>query len=537
MFARVGGVLLTAAAVLCLHLVLSAFHWIVDFAPQTFVSPTWELVGVMFLLLGWAWLRIERPLVGHAFRATLTLVVLLYLILGLGQGFARREFGYDVILALHLPYVPELFRMMYSAEPLGMFLLYLALLFGGLALAIFVIHTSIRRIHTYAAATRTRLIGVAAGFAVFLGATIPFLGIYKPLTAEMLHQIDMAVNLEQRLDATSQKMAVEASRLRRQNPFKRMQKPPSILLFVVESYGRAMFDDPAFEPFQRQAEEIGEELAAVGYHIGTKYLDAPVFGGSSWMADASLLCGVRVHNQRRYESLYASNIDCLPKLLNAAGYRTVMAAGNSTYHEERFNQMFPFHRLYFRDDLQYQGPRFTWSYMPDQYVVQFVHEHEIELRDDKPLFVTYVLTSSHHPWNKIPPYLEDWDKVGDGSVYRRVRGQYFSNRFVTGDQFKPAFMASIRYVMRMLNEYLKRLPDQDTLIIVLGDHQPRKPIARMDKDSWGVPLHVISRNAKLVAQFERLGYTPGMIPDEAAKEMPMEHFLVDLFKAVSAAIR
>src|SRR5690606_28175497 len=107
---------------------------------------------------------------------------------------------------------------------------------------------------------------------------IPTVGIYEPLSAEMLHQIDMAMNLEERLDATGQKMAMEASRLRRLNPFKRMQEPPSILLFIVESYGRAMFDDPAFERYQRQAEDIDQALAKAGYHIRSKYLTAPVFG-------------------------------------------------------------------------------------------------------------------------------------------------------------------------------------------------------------------------------------------------------------------
>lgn len=543
MLARLGGALVTAVAVLCLHLVLSIFHWIVNFAPRSFLAPTWELAGIVLLVLGWAWLGIERPLLDRAFRASLTLVILLYLLLGVGQGFARREFGYDVILALHIPYVPELFRMMYKAEPLSMFLLYVGLLAGGLALALYIIHASLRRIVTHARTSRKHIAGIAAGVAVFFAAAIPLVGIYRPLTAELLHQIDMAVNLEERLGATGQKMAVEASRLRRQNPFKRMQEPPSILLFIVESYGRVMFDDPEFERYQRQAEDMDRALAKAGYHIRSKYLEAPVFGGSSWMADATLLCGVRVHDQRRYESLYASNISCLPKLLNDAGYRTVMAAANSTYHEERFDQLFPFDRLYFRDDFQYKGPRFTWSYMPDQYVIQFVHDREIEKRADEPLFVTYVLTSSHHPWNRIPPYVNDWDKLGDGSVFHKMPARRFNNGFVSGHQFKRAFGASIEYVMRSVGEYIERLPDQNTLIIVLGDHQPRKPIVDMDTGSWGVPIHILSRDPALVDRFEALDYTPGITPERPAGqdletpigELPMEHFLLDLFRAVSAA--
>lgn len=530
---KVAGAALTAAAVVYLHMVLSVFFWIIDFKTRSFLAPTWEITGLLILVLAWACLRAEAA--PRAFHGILTAVVTLYLLLGLGQGFARREFGYDVVLALHIPYVPELFRMMYNAEPLGMFLLYVAILVGGTALAVTGIYTAIRRIHRQATVSRRSLAVLASACVLYIAATAPFMGVNGPLSRVLIQQVDMAMNLDDRIGSTGQKMAVEASRMRRQNPFKSLERPPNILIFIVESYGHALFNDPDFGAYQRQAQNLEKQLTEAGYHIRSSYLESPVFGGSSWMADATLLCGVRVHDQRRFEGLFTAPLSCMPKLLNEAGYWTVTAASNTTRLEERFPRLFPYDRIYYLDNLEYQGPRMSWSYMPDQYVIQFIHEREVVTHPDDPLLVTYVLTSSHHPWDLVPPYIQDWDSIGDGSLYHRVRGKYFQNRFVTGKQFKPGFMSSIIYSMRSVTEYLVRHPKDDTLIIILGDHQPRTPVANMHEDSWAVPIHIVSRDPALVERFVPFGYAPGIEPPADMKPTPMERFLVDLFKAFSPA--
>lgn len=527
----VTGAIRTAAALVCLHLLLSIFYWLPQPSASNLLAPTWDMLGLVVVIAAGVWARARLGLRLRGLAPGLTVLVLAYFVLGLGQGFARREFGYDVILPLHLPYVPELFRMMYNAEPLGMFLFYCAVLLASAALVIVAIHAAVRRLLRHAGATRAGLAGVVAATALHAAVLIPLAGINGPLTRQALYQIDMAMNLEERLDETGRRMQLETAWHKKRNPFLKLEAPPSILVFVVESYGQVLYSDRDFAHFRHFAGEYEDKLREDGYTIASRYVTAPVFGGSSWMTDVSLLCGVRVPDQRRFEALSTSGIRCLPSLLDQAGYRTLLVAPNLSRLDDKFAGPLSFEDVYYRGNLEYQGPRFTWSFMPDQYSVDFVHRKELQDPPGEPRFVTYVLTSSHHPWNKLPQYIDDWDSIGDGSIFRRLPPQRFRNRFVGGDQFKPAFMQSVEYSFQVVAEYLLRIPAENTLIVVLGDHQPRKPIADMHEDPWDVPIHVISRDPAMIERFAALGYTLGLEPTADAEPAGIESFLLHLFKA------
>jgi hypothetical protein len=501
------------------------------------VAPTWDHLVLVVVLVGLGWWGMRPPWLARGLPIVLTFVVLCLFLLGVAQGFATREFGYDVILALHIPYVPELFKMLYDGESFGMFLVYIGLLIAALALITLGVHAAIRRIVREAAATRYRRIGIVAGTAAFAVIAGLAAGLHGPVIAALGRQVDTAIHLDAHLDETGRRMSLETSWLRKRNPVRGHERPPSIYVFMVESYGSKLFDD-GYERFQRYLTRSEDKLRKAGYTLRSRYLTAPVFGGSSWMANATLMCGVRVQDQRRFEALYRSEVACLPKLLNDAGYHTILAASNITFYDEKFMGVLPFQYLYYLDNLGYKGPRFTWSYMPDQYTIQFVHEKELAKPIGKPTLAYFILTSSHHPWTKIPRYISDWDSIGDGTLYGRVPAQSFSNSFVGGKQVEQAFGVSIEYSFQVVIEYLMRVADDNTLMIVMGDHQPRAPLALMDEDNWDVPVHILSRNPALVEKFGAMGYTPGFTPSPAAtngapNDAPMEAFLLHLFKALA----
>lgn len=105
-------------------------------------------------------------------------------------------------------------------------------------------------------------------------------------------------------------------------------------------------------------------------------------------------------------------------------------------------------------------------------------------------------------------------------------------------QYKPAYRQSIDYALLTIESYLQRLPADDrSLIIVLGDHQPRRPVASMKKSPWWVPIHVLSRDPGAVDRFGRVGYLPGIIPGRPGPRqavVPMERFVSELFTAYGA---
>lgn len=528
----VSAAVVTAIAVVYLHLVLSVFYWLASFGARGFLAPTWDHLALVALLVGCGWWSLRPPWLARGLPIALVVLVLVLFLLGIAQGFAMREFGYDVVLALHIPYVPELFKMLYDGETFGMFLVYIGLLAVSLALITAGVYFAIGRVLREAASTRNRRIGILAGLAAYAVIAIPLAGIRGPLVGNLARQIDTALHLEAHLDETSRRMSLETSALRKRNPLRQLARPPSVYVFVIESYGRDLFT-PDFRRFQRDVEKSEERLREAGYTLRSRYITAPVFGGSSWMANATLMCGVRVQDQRRFEALYRAEVACLPKLFNDAGYHTILAASNITYYDERFMGVLPFEQLYYLENLGYKGPRFTWSYMPDQYTVHTVHEKELARRGDKPTLAYFMLTSSHHPWTRVPRYVEDWSTIGDGSIYNRLPAQTFRNSFVGGRQVDQAFGASIEYSFQVVVEYLLRGTDDNTLVIVLGDHQPRAPIANKDEDTWDVPVHVLSRNPALVESFAALGYTPGFTPSPDQPDVPMEGFLLHLLKALA----
>jgi hypothetical protein len=229
-------------------------------------------------------------------------------------------------------------------------------------------------------------------------------------------------------------------------------------------------------------------------------------------------------------------------VLNEVGYRTVIAAPNTKYLEDRYARTLPFDQFYFKPHIDYRGPRMGWSFMPDQFLIDFVHRREVAPRlgqgaKREPLFVAYSLTTSHHPWAVIPPFIEDWSRIGDGSVYHQVKAtELEGNRFLGGSRYKAGYQATVKYSIQAVASYLARLPADDrSLIFMLGDHQPRRPVANMKKDTWYVPIHVLSRDPEAVARFSRVGYQPGIVPPAPqGKPSGLEKFLEELFVAYRA---
>ncbi|GAB4560220.1 MAG: hypothetical protein Tsb0020_06730 [Haliangiales bacterium] len=533
----VRGALITLAAVAFLHATLSLYYWLTGWSLVGLARPSWESLGLIAVLALWTFKWPAHERLTRALRVALTTLVLIYFLLGIGQAFASREFGYDVILVLHIPFLPVLLGMMYNTEPLGMFLLYVFVLIAGLTVVIGGSYLAIGRVLRYCDAgnrQRAAVLGLMGAYTLAAGLA---LGVNPPLTKQLVHQVDMAINFDERIHSTAEQISVETAAFRRSNPIATSPKKPNIFFFIIESYGQVLFEDEDFSAFRDDlVPRMEETLNGQGFHVRSRFLLSPVFGGSSWMADASLMCGVKIHDQRRFESLATSSVRCLPELLNDAGYYTVMGAANTTYIDDVYARLYPYDEFFYKDRLAYQGVRYGWSFMPDQYVINFVHENGVKQNlGQRPVFASYMLTTSHHPWNKIPPFINDWSTIGDGSIYKRLRARSYRNAFVSGSQYKSGFATSIEYALRSIERYLTLLPEDDAIIIVLGDHQPRQPIALKDEDPWAVPIHILSRDRATLDRFAQFGYVDGFAPDPASLDgVGFEQLLLQLLKVFSA---
>ncbi len=527
---------LVMAALAAMQLGASAFYWIPE--PRTHLGvQTGDVVLLVAGIVAWSYLPAAWRRIDRAIAVVAALGALFIFLVAIGQGLLRREFGQDLLVVVDVRYVSSLVKLLFDNEPLPRFCVWMLVAVAGAALAVALPYRGLYRLRRQLALVPARRVVLVAATLAYFGLGAAYAGVRRPVAVEAAKQIGLALDWQHSLHETAQRLDDEAvgNRGLDEAPATR---PPHIYVFVVESYGAALFGRTAlatrFTPFV--AAEAAS-LARAGYHMRSTYVRSPVFGSGSWMADATFLCGVRIDNQKRFAALFESDVRCLPKLLREAGYRTVIAAGNTDEDEPRFERTYAFDASYYRRSFGYAGPRFGWSFVPDQFAIDFVDRQEVA-RATTPLFVELVLTTSHVPWNVVPP-LVAWDELGDGSSLARTPARRFGNYLMSGAAYEAGYVASIEYSLRAIDEYLRRLPDDDrSLVVILGDHQPRNPIAdRFSDPSW-VPVHVLSRDARSVEGFTALGFVDGLVPSPPAHEAPgMERLMPALARAAGAARR
>ena len=147
-----------------------------------------------------------------------------------------------------------------------------------------------------------------------------------------------------------------------------------------------------------------------------------------------------------------------------------------------------------------------------------------------------MLISSHAPFHRQPPYIKNWSQIGDGSIYNQVEMITFPVVWPDLTNASQAYVTSIIYEIKVLKNFIEQYIKDDTLIIILCDHQPNVQITGPDS-TWSVPVHVISRNKQLLDSFVSKGYTPGLIPQQPPPHPGMETFLFDFLKSFSSSDR
>ena len=145
---------------------------------------------------------------------------------------------------------------------------------------------------------------------------------------------------------------------------------PNIYLFFLESYGSVLLTDPVFRPrYEALMDKVQRELEAAGWHMASGVSLSPVWGGGSWMAYTSALCGVRLSQQPQYLALkYGFQTTPYPHLgryLQSQGYRFVWIVPIDRQLNpaiQAANQRFygPDAWITFAD-MDYHGPEYSWG--------------------------------------------------------------------------------------------------------------------------------------------------------------------------------
>jgi hypothetical protein len=298
-----------------------------------------------------------------------------------------------------------------------------------------------------------------------------------------------------------------------------------VLFVFVESYGRSAIEDPELGPRVGTVLDAGNlKLAAAGFGSRSAFLTSPTAGGGSWLAHATLLSGLWIDNNQRDNNLVNSDRLTLSAAFQRAGWRTVgvMPGNTSPWPEGAF---FGYDTVYNAPDLGYQGPKFSWAPMPDQYALAAYERLEHGKQQRPPLMAEIPLVSSHAPWSPLPRLIA-WDDVGDGSVFDTMSGKAFMpEAILTRDRsrVRADYRRSIEYSLDTVISYLQTYGDDDLVTVVLGDHQP-SPVVTGQGASWDVPITIVARDKTVLNRIAGWGWQSGLKPGPDAPVWRMDAF-------------
>ncbi len=289
-----------------------------------------------------------------------------------------------------------------------------------------------------------------------------------------------------------------------------------VLLVFVESYGQMAVQGTSFSPGIDEVVKAGtQQLQAEGSH--------PAAAGSSRrrLAEAAGSRTPRCSRESgstapgRYSALIASQRLTLAAAFRRAGWSTVadVPATHGSWPEG--NSFYRYEKIWDRDNLGYHGPKFGFSPMPDQYALQALQKLELAERNRRPVYSEIDLTSSHEPWTRIPPLIS-WNRLGNGSIFNRLP---IERADLTDTQ--QGYAKSIQYALRALYSFVERYGNKNTVLIVLGDHQPSRVIEQANHE---VPITIVAHDPKVISRLSSWGWTPGMLPSSTAPVWLMSAF-------------
>jgi phosphatidylglycerophosphate synthase len=297
-----------------------------------------------------------------------------------------------------------------------------------------------------------------------------------------------------------------------------------VVVVVVESYGRvAVQGSPIGDRVAPVLARGTAQLRAAGFEARSGYLTSPTFGGLSWLAHATFQSGVWVDGQRRYDQLDHSRRFTLGAAFARAGWRTVADLPENKRDWPEGRSLYGFQRFYDRRNIDYRGPRFAVSTMPDQYALGVLQDRELTPAHRPRVFAEVDLTSSHAPWTRIPPLLP-WDELGDGSVYGRVPLQRATPAEVAaGGATRANYARSIEYSLQSVVSFIRRSRDPNLVVVLFGDHQPATTVTGPDP-SHEVPISIIAHDPEVLERTGGWGWQPGLRPGADAPVWPMSAF-------------
>lgn len=293
----------------------------------------------------------------------------------------------------------------------------------------------------------------------------------------------------------------------------RLEQKPDIYIIFVESYGSVLYKRPHFTPpYRALLSELEETFDNAGWNVATALSEAPTWGGGSWLSYTSTLFGMRIDSHPQYLDLrnkyQVERYPSLGAVLSDQGYHYVwlsaLAENVSETGWSKYTRMLAVDELIRNKDMEFTGPRYGWGPAPpDQWVLHWAHER-LKATTDEPLMFFTITQNSHYPWKPHPELVDDWRMLNQSAP----EDEPVDPDTIPLDEMRTNHLNAIEYQLRMLTQFILDVGDENSIFVLIGDHQP--PAVSRRADGWSTPMHIISRDAAFVEAFSQYGFIPGL---------------------------
>lgn len=290
-----------------------------------------------------------------------------------------------------------------------------------------------------------------------------------------------------------------------------LAKKPDIYFIFVESYGSVLYKRDHFRaPYVSLLETLETTLADAGWRVATALSESPTWGGGSWLAYTSTLFGMRIDNHPQYLDLRNKyQVERYPSLgatLHDQGYHYVwlsaLAENISEVGWAKYTRMLAVDELIRNREMDYVGPRYGWGPAPpDQWVLHWAHS-TLKAKNDQPLLLFTITQNSHYPWTPHPSLVEDWRTLNQPGQEEAM----VDPDTIDLETRRSNYWNAIQYQLRMLTQWILDVGDENSIFVLIGDHQP--PAVSRRSDGWSTPVHVISKNQAFVDSLGEYGFVP-----------------------------
>jgi hypothetical protein len=304
-----------------------------------------------------------------------------------------------------------------------------------------------------------------------------------------------------------------------------------VIVAVVESYGQNAVQNSWFAAQDDRALVADTaKLQAAGFQSRSGFLRSSTFGGISWLAHSTFQSGLWVDSQQRYNQLVASNRFTLTGAFGKAGWRTVSDIPSDESYWKTGRTFYHYDDFYNATNVGYQGPKFSYAAMPDEYSLSVFQHRELG-PSHAPVMAEIDLVSSHTPWAPLP-HMVPWDEVGDGSIFdpQPAEGRTPDQVWQHASDVQANYAKSIRYSLASLVEFARTSNDPNLVLVVLGDHQPWGEVSG-DSPTHNVPISIIAHDPAVLSRIDSWHWQSGLLPKPDAPLWPMNAFRNRFFSA------